>query len=337
MQKSIKDAKSRTSGKNFKIFAGAIIAAMAFFDYLNIYNLFHEKEMNLSLPELVGYSLLFAILLEGIPLFLGIELSTLKDNTEYKENEKIIAKIGFRLGLIGIIVAILVAVTLRILVLVRNGGLSAYVQGNYAATAGDNTGKNNKLFSLEFFLIFAPALTSLLSFIASWVAFKANSEQKLNDELSVIYNEYDEYRIEYIKECMELKSKSEALWSEISDGEAMPKNSDVFTEQCSIRIRRKMLVDYCIEYEAQYRRFNDTMESFWLEYIKQMGQPELSIMGLDINSLDIHKLIKAYDDEQKSDKYKWYNDEADIANELKILLNNSITVKHYKATINKIE
>lgn len=333
-----------------KIIALIVIAFMMFADYIAMYDLFGK--LNLGDYMIIGgqefpidlitvLSLMMCVFLEGSPAFLGMSYSNLKDVTIYKENDKIVSRLGAVLSLIVSVAAILLSVILRVMYIYANGGYSAYRLGVYGG--GEDT---NLEFIAQVLLLLSPILTSLLAFVASWLAFRSNYKKNLERRVEKLHRRYLIAQSEFNTSYYQLDSARMALWSSLSVKEmmpsgteeamdAMPSVSSVFRKECYDRIRNKIIENSIISYSTQVNRYEMAIEAALNNYLTRLK--EKSISPIQLQDIIIEDLIKEYDknNDNTDAKLKWNYllSGEELEKELKDILDNAVVVARFKNTL----
>lgn len=323
-----------------KIAAVAIVLLLAFFDFLAMYNLFTELDLadtlwiggqSYNISEIIIYSLMMTILLEGNPFFLGMEVSVLTDKTRYKVNDKINAIIGFIISLAGLLLSFALVMMIRYFLIIDNGGMDAFFKThNYGGSEDSNI-----TFIAQFCLFWSPILTSMLAFVASLVAFKSESAEKLEQRIEKQHKKFLNAQSEFLYTLNKNDDAKTALWTSLNDRQngRIPSNFDDFRKECFDRIRAKLIENCIIQYPGQISEFNKKIESTLTGYIEQMSKK--TTVPLEIQGIRLEDVIKEYDRSQEKcgraiDAWSYNIAGDELEKELMKLLDNAVIVAQFK-------
>ena len=310
----------------------AVIFFLAYCDYRAMTILFEQG--NVSTDDATLFSLIFAICLEGLPTLLGMFLSTLADQTNYLRNENIVAKIGVAVCATASLIVFALAVFLRIFYIYLHGGLDVFLDASKDYFYLDAEGyivEGSRI--ADAFFIVSPILTSMLAFSASWWAFKPNSATELEEHVDRLHHDYLDAQEDFKDTLGKLHWLRETLWSELSAGEAQPKEYAAFRRAVFKRIRAK-LIEQCISaYPNQIRSFNKKIEGRLDNYLDEICQRSKSRVVLI--DLDVDDILKAFDEQDMEDSLPWDYDRAEdsLKEELIARLDNAVAVAQYKTAI----
>lgn len=326
-----------------KIVAVIIIFALAFADFLAMRNLFEDlylsdylilgdREIKI-LSEANVYPFTFAVLLEGNPFFMGIAATMLADNTKYKVNDRLNAKIGLIISIVAFVLTICLVWILRGLLISQNGGLDAFFKTkDYGGPSG-----NNETFIAQIYLLAAPLLTSLLAFVASWTAFRSESITKLEYRLEKLHTKYLIAQSKFLDTIHRNDDARTALWGSLTAKDKIPSDLDTFRKECFDRIRSKLISNSITEFPDQIERYNAEISKLLQEFIGEMSLHTTSIPR-DIEEMDINDVLAEYDKKQKdenalADAWSYSICGASLEEELKKVLDNAVVVAQFKTSI----
>ena len=325
-----------------KIFAIILILALAAADVFAMVELFGK--LNASDSERRVYGLTFAVCLEGLPTFLGLCFSKLKDHTNYKKNDYINAKIGTIVGSGGMFLAFAMVIGLRLLVIHGNGGYEAFKNHQYAegSTLTYDPSLNGS-FIVDLFLMFSPIITSFLAFITSWVIFPSDNHAQLEREIDVLYIDYLNKQCEFDISRNRLEVERMNIWKDIAGNDTdMPRSINAFRKESYGRIRNLLIRDCVEKYPNQIERYNNSLKGKLDCILKEMG--EYTTQKVEFDEIKIDDIIKQYDEEiskelknqktgrDKSDYWEYSVAKETLINNLKKLLNNAIAIAQYKSS-----
>ncbi len=332
-----------------KIFSLAIILMFAFFDYAAMKNLFialkvsdtplfpgGKLDPNTFLPsnmlgyisEVNVYPMMMVILLEGIPYFLGLEISTIFDKTVYKVNSKKFSIIGAVVSGVGLLGTFILVIVMRILVIKLNGGFPSSFGGN---------AELSEAFIVQFGLLISPILTSLLALVASLVAFRSESAEELENKINRLHIKFLNEQSKFHDIVNKNDDARTALWSSLTSNQngKIPTRFDDFRKECFDRIRAKLIENVIVQYPGQISRFNAEVEGLLESYISQMS----SIAGMDdsyeIRTITPERLFKSYDQfriQEGNTIEAWSYTIAgkELEKEMKKVLDNAVVVAQFK-------
>ena len=324
-----------------KIFAVIFILSLAFADFLTMYNLFIN--LNLSdispfggkaLSEIIVYSFTVSVLLEGNPTFIGIAASTLADKTKYKANDRFNAILGLIVSSLGLLFTIALVWYLRYLIIYQNGGADAFFG------EGHNYGGNNKTnagFIAQVYLFFAPLLTSMLAFVASWTAFRQESIEKLEYRLDVLHSKFLIAQSEFLDTMHKNDDARTALWGSLTVKDKMPTDLDTFRKESFDRIRSKLISNCISEFPNQVERYNVEVTSVLQDFIIEMRNKTTS-NPRDFEQYKVEEAIAKYDEKKKADKnvidaWSYIIAGEELEKKLKIMLDNAVVIARFKTTV----
>lgn len=330
-----------------KMFSLALILLLAFFDYAAMKNLFTNLQVSDN-PLFIGgivnngvaqnfrgyisevnvYPLMMVILLEGIPYFLGMEVSIILDKTSYRTNSKKFAQVGAIIALVALIGTFALVIIMRLLVIDLEVGFPKFLGGSAEVTPS---------FIVQFGLLFTPILTSLLAFVASLATFKSESAEELERKIDHLHKKFLNEQSKFYDILNRNDDARTALWTSLTSDQSgkMPSRFDDFRKECFDRIRRKLVENVIFQYPGQISRFNTEIEGILESYINQMSDAKETNVPYEILSITTENLFKQYDYLQKAEKNDidaWNYTVAGEAleEELKQVLDNAVVVAQFK-------
>lgn len=326
-------------GKWIKVIAVLFIIAMAIADFLSMDNLFTSLDLRDTfyiggreikfLSETTVYSLTLAVLLEGNPAFMGYVASLMADKTQHKRNDEMNAKVGFIISLVGFFFTLVLVCSLRYLLIYNNGGFRTFFDEH---TYGGDISNNGK-FIAQIYLLIAPVLTSLLSFVASWTAFRSEQVASLERKLDALHNKYLVEQSRFLDIKHRNDDACNALWSSLAVSDEKPSDLNTFRRECFKRIRNKLICNCSAVFPDQVERYNKEVECLLNDFIKQMGRKTTDIPQ-DIQSLTIDSIIKEHDkDCEPRDAWSYVRAGSKLEEELKRVLDNAVVVAQFKTAI----
>lgn len=332
-----------------KIIAFIIILTLSICDLAAMKNLFLKLDVS-DTPLIIGgkldpetfepvnllgyvnetnvYPLIMVLLLEGIPYFLGIEISTALDKTTYKVNNKLFATIGSIVSGVGIFLTFVLVIFLRLMVIEKEGGFPEYLGGEGPVTDA---------FIVQFCLLFTPVLTSILAFVASLSAFKSESAEKLEKKIDKLHIKFLQKQTMFHDTVNRNNDARTALWTSLTTNQSgpIPRRFDDFRKACFERIRSKLIENIIIQYPTQISRYNSEIESTLRELIHQISCEAEETDSYEIRTITPESLIEEYDKIQVDngnsvDAWMYSIAGSELEKELKKIIDNAVIVAQYK-------
>ncbi len=332
-----------------KIFSLSLILVLSFFDFAAMKNLFTglgvsdnplfwggKLDPDTYLPtnflgyisEVNVYPVMMVLLLEGIPYFLGLQISVLLDNTSYKAGSKKYAAIGSVVSGLGLIGTFALVCTMRILLIVFNGGFPSPSEGN---------AELSKKFIVQIALLISPILTSMLAFVASLAAFKSESAEELERKINHLHIKFLNEQSKFHDLLNKNGDAKNALWSSLTSNQSgkVPARFDDFRKECFERIRAKLIENVIIQYPGQISRFNAEMEGLLESFIEQMSGTEATNDSYEIRAITPERLFKNYDQFRMQegnaiDAWSYAVAGKQLEEEMKKVLDNAVVVAQFK-------
>ena len=329
------------SSNRVKYVAILLILLLATADFFAMKELF--TKLNTNVFEQYIYSITCSLCLEGLPTFIGICLSKLKDYTNYKKNDYNNAKIGLGIALIGMAIAFAIVVTLRILIICNNGGLSAFIAKEYAVGSTQKFNADlNSGFIKDIFLLFSPLMTSLFAFVISWVAFPSDNHAQLEKELDILYLDLVNKQTDYVVSRNKLEVERMNIWKDIAGNDtSMPKSTNVFRKESYNRIRNLLIRDCIEKFPIYIERYNNDLKNQLSSILKKMS--ELTSIEDIFENIKIDDIINQYDSGilkeieagkniSKADCWDYSIAKDSLIDDLKRLVNNAVAIAQYKSS-----
>lgn len=274
-------------------FAVFFTIVLAIFDFLSVREVFTRS--SLSPLNATTFAILFALGLEGIPFFTASFVAKALLEYKVKKNDKLYAWIGVILGMIGLIIAWIVAMYIRYVLIEKSGGRVQYYDENTNPNLGEY-----KNYTADIFLMWSPIITSILAFLASWWSTAWDIENKIKKEVDFYHKKFLYKESLYRMEVEKLLNLRAVTWNAVTEYEAeripIPSNEQVFREEVTKRIRRQLILNSIALYPGEIERFQNKIEAELGSYLSQLAinstNPELLL------SIDLKALIQRYDEEQ---------------------------------------
>ncbi len=279
-----------------------LVLILGGFDFLSMNNLFLSLDLADTLfigqheytgiSEAMIYSFMMVMFLEGNPFFLGMMLANMTDKTAYKTNDRMIAKIGFWIAMAGLILTFVIAMCMRYFLIAQSGGFDAF----FCTQTYGGSEDTNMQFIAQFFLLWSPILTSMLAFVASFVAFRNDSADKLAAEIERLQAKYLNLDRVFKSRLGRLDDLKYELWASVNQSPSarMPERQDTFRKECIGMIRKKVTANSIDQFPQQVSRFNSEIESALEGYMKQLC--EASIIPREKWNLSTEDVLNRYDE-----------------------------------------
>ena len=325
VRRKLSNLASRCRAGFGKTVAVLIIIAMAFADYLTMYNLFAALgvsdllfgKQNPLINEIMVYSFTLSVLLEGIPFFVGYCGSILADKTIYRVNDKTNARIGMIVGTISSVMTFSLIIALRTFLIVQ----------------GDEDAGTPQL---HLTLMITPILTSMLSFLASWTAFRSDRVDLLERRLAKQYKKCMLLQSEFLDVAHKNEDARTALWSSLTVNDKIPETLETFRKECFDRIRSKLIENTILEFPDQVERYNKAITGLLQEFAAEMSARSTDIPR-DLHSMDVKDNIRTFDEEVKdTNPGEAWDDRMSgsvLEQQLKDRLDNAVVVAQFKTMV----
>lgn len=278
--------------------------------------------LNMTRRDSMILSIMAAMIMEGLPTYMGMAIAKLRDKGRYEENVP---------GWFSIAFAFVVMAAAWFLV----GWLRAQMLA-YQEAAGLFDGRRSADKFGPTFLIYSPVLTSLGALLISWFAMRGSA---LSDKQRETYRAQERFLAaeeafhEAYNRCMEARA---TVWTSVADTDEteMPAGFEAFRRECFSRLRNK-LVDNCLTtYPTQIERYTADvgakLEGYLLEIANRSTLPQ------QITAISLEALLRKHDEEAKDKADCWdYNlSGPDLENELRRSIDAAVIVSQYKTALN---
>lgn len=302
-------------------FAAVVTIAMFVSDTYTLHDLFSEF---IYKEDAWIYALILAAALEGLPFYLGTIASEWADTGGYYKNDRKVSKRGFWIAMFAILVAATIAVGLRLLWM-----YNMYLEGDL----GERRGFENAI--PQIFLAVLPLATSLLSFVASWFAFRSSYVERLYKEVIRKQDIYLKCKEQFQDAYDTLQRAKYSLWNSLveADGPQMPRKNADFRKECFAHIRSKLIANCITCYPTQIERYtqevNLELEKCILEMAKHTPLPQ------SITKITLAEVIEDHDANAMDYADCWNYNLAgpDLEAELRSTLDNAVVVAQFETVI----
>lgn len=301
--------------------AFALVLLMMASDFYTIRDLFIS--VNTNLLDAAIYAFVAAVVLEGLPSYMGIVLGRRMDKARYENNDA---------GLISVFLAFIITCFMAVLV----GGLRyQWVQEQIRLGAMGGRRGNEEIYG-QYFLMVLPALTSMTAFLISWFTMRNRCLDTKFEEVRALQREFYEKEAEFRiaqSRCMEART---TVWTSVCDQvEEMPPTMEGFRRECFQRLRGK-LVDNCLTaYPTQIERYTADVEAKLQGYLLEISKH--TTLPHTITDINLTKLIQQHDKEAAMDVADCWNYNLagpDLEAELRRTIDNAVVVAQYKSALN---
>ena len=298
-----------------------IILGMFGADFMTVRNLFIEM---MEPNNAVILSFILAGALEGLPFYLGMIHSEKIDVGSYNINDKPVMTRGFWIAMIALVVTFFIAVASRLL----------WIQNLYVTEQMVDEDFYEELIP-QLFMMVSPIMTSLLSYVASWFAFRSSYQERLYRIVVKKQDIYNRCKDNFYISFDAYRRARLSLWNSLTEesGESVPEDSKSYHESCFKKIRTK-LVSHCITcYPTQIERYtqetNKLLEGFILEMSRHTTLPQT------ITRITLADIIAEHDELAIDYADCWdYNFAGpDLENELRATLDNALVVAEFGASM----
>ena len=302
-------------------FAAGVTIAMLISDTYTMRSLFIEF---VDRRDAMIYALILAAALEGLPFYLGTITSEWADTGGYYKNDRKVTRRGFWITMFAILVAAVIAVGMRLLWL-----QNMYLEGDL----GERRGFENAI--PQIFLAVLPLATSLLSFVASWFAFRSSYVERLYKEVIRKQDTYLKCKEAFHDAYDTLQRAKYSLWNSLveADNTHMPKKTADFRKECFAHIRSKLIANCITCYPTQIERYtqevNLELEKCILEMSKHTPLPQ------SITRITLAEVIEEHDANAMDYADCWNYNLAgpDLETELRSTLDNAVVVAQFETVI----
>lgn len=305
----------------FQWFAAGVTIAMFISDTYTLRDFFTGKVYE---PDNVIYAMILAAALEGLPFYLGTIASEKVDAARYYKNDKEVTHRGLWLVRGAILLAFAIAIGLRI----------GWLQTMYYNGELRNSQDYEKVFE-HLFLAILPVATSVLSYVASWFAFRSSYVERLYKEVVRKQDVYLECKEQFQDAYDTLQRAKYSLWNSLveADGPRMPRKNADFRRECFAHIRSKLIANCITCYPTQIERYtqevNLELEKCILEMSKHTPLPQ------SITKITLADVIEEHDAYAMDYADCWNYNLAgpDLEAELRSTLDNAVVVAQFETVI----
>lgn len=303
-------------------FAAGVTFVMCLSDTYTLRELF--RELLDGKLDIWVYSVILAASLEGLPFYLGTIASEWADAGGYYKGDRKIVRRGFWIALIAMLFACAIAVLSRLAWL-----QIMFLEGDINARRGFEE------IIVQLFLAVLPLATSLLSFVASWFAFRSSYVERLYKEIIKKQDIYLKCREQFQDAYDTLQRAKYSLWNSLveADGPQMPRKNADFRRECFAHIRSKLIANCITCYPTQIERYtqevNLELEKCILELSKHTPLPQ------SITKITLAEVIEEHDANAMDYADCWNYNLAgpDLEAELRSTLDNAVVVAQFETVI----
>ena len=303
-----------------KLFAIVLIAVLWVADFYTLINVFH-KGGRFEIGDARLYAGVLALILEGVPLYMGIAVSEKNDDTCYIPNDRKANKGDIKWAFFVTCIALIVVAALR----------GSYVY-DMVRTGKIKLPKELMKFLSNCFLVISPALTSVAAYVVSSFAFRSSYLKKIEKQEHRWHKEYLYWQRRFQMARTRFCCGRDGLAASL--GITKPsEHFDEFRLDCFQRIRAK-LVDNCIvAYPTQMERFTKEVEQALNEYIVEMEK--YTTVPHEIRNIKVEDIIRKYEEQNKHTADAWDYDVAGAAmnQELIRTLDVAIVTAEFKTAV----
>lgn len=275
-------------------------------------------------PDNFVYAVVMAAALEGLPFYLGTISSEKVDVGGYYKNDKEVTRRGKRIVWAAILFTFVLAVGLRVSWLVK-----MYFEGDL------RNPKDYENAIPHLFLAVLPIITSVLSYVASWFAFRSSYVERLYKEVIRKQDIYLKCKEQFQDAYDTLQRAKYSLWNSLveADGPQMPRKNADFRKECFAHIRSKLIANCITCYPTQIERYtqevNLELEKCILEMSKHTPLPQ------SITKITLAEVIEDHDANAMDYADCWNYNLAgpDLEAELRSTLDNAVVVAQFETVI----
>lgn len=301
--------------------AVGIIAMMAFMDFLTMRSLFIQM---VQPSEAAVYSVILAAALEGLPFYLGMVHSEKVDEGRYNKNDRKVTKVGFKLAMSAMILVFLLSAAVRM----------GWFFGQWF-TDQIRTDELWEELIPNAFLSVSPIVTSLLSYVASWFAFRSSYLEQVYADVIRKQDIFNKCKENFRHSYEAYQRARVTLWASLVEDsrEVMPKTSSLYRKACFAKMRAKLVSNCVACYPTQIERFTEEVNRELEKYILEMAAR--STLPQSISKLDLADLIVEHDElaMDYSDCWDYNFAGPDLMAELRSTLDNALVVAQFETVI----
>ena len=295
-----------------RVTAVLLISVMAVADFMTLRDMMLGVDVTPFLNITVCTILVVA--LEGIPTFMGISLAKILDTTVHDGNQRNTNLIGFTLAFIGLIFTFALVLWMRTKQITLNGGVDAFLNQTYPLSGKANPAR----YIVDCVLRLLPLLTSIFSFIASWLFLHSFESVAMEESLKLARHKNYIAASDLAKDKYRLQIYKSDLWTALKlPRSTMPSETDSFLICCFEKIRQRLTSESLITYPGQLQRYTSSINSQLQLYLETLSA--YSSVGDDLRSVPLDDFIRKYNATCKDTKHQWATPQSTdaLVNELK--------------------
>lgn len=270
------------------------------------------------------YAFVAAIILEGMPAYLGIALSEKHDKGRFNVNDEYVNKKGIPFAVLVLVLTWAVVIMLRV----------KWIETGYEIGRYGGRHSEEEVIG-QYFLVCSPVLTSLASGAVSWFALRSSYLQKKYQEVYRLQEKFQRAEQEFLIAHQRCREARTSVWTSLCgpDVTDMPKSFENFRLECFARIRAKMVDNCLIAYPTQIERYTSMVEAKLGLFLQEASQH--STIPYAINRNTIQDIITKYDLDTMDNADCWnYNMSGpDLEAELRRTIDNAVIVAQYKTAL----
>ena len=303
-----------------KILAAGIVFALMVADVFTVINMFHMgARFDKDTARL--YAVILALILEGLPFYIGIANGALHDKTDYTKGDRAFKRALIQGAFWVTAAVILIIAGIRvgyILTMIREGDLD--IEEDYIKLAG------------QCYLAISPALTSLAAYFISALAFPSNHLDKSEDQYNKYYRKYLAAQRAFFLARYKCVGLRDSVGSSL-DIDNPAATLDEFRQECFWKIRNKLMNNCLVQYPTQIEMYSAEVERLLNDLIVEMSKHTTT--PNEILKLTAADIIEKYDQETVNDADAWdYNRAGPIMkDELCQLLNMAIVTAQFHTVV----
>lgn|GEM_PF-7121598 len=311
-----------------KIFVITLTIAFGVLDVL-ILSGFFEYMYDDNSEANIYYALVLASSLNISALLFGVFLTQVKDETQYKANDKKSARIGLWISAGALTLAVGFFLIFRVLTMVETGTLFDFLGiGTSDAPVADTATPYESyqgdialmedagrvvvgLFSADIFRTGMPLMSSTLLIATSWWAFRTDNISKLKSLVDILRQRFRIEGRKYNESVTRLDSAIDELWTTLTNHKYPPGDLHYFNYNALARAKDKITQNGVESFKAQLRIYNNTIEYLLQEKIDSINSSNYGFQ------FELNKLTSSYDAKRsEGDSEEMWNLESSADNHL---------------------